>query len=117
MFLIYQTFTLEIIKVNIKVRVLGTPRLQVNYNALCEPSQKPGLLVCLQTHMYAVFDSSATNILGVNSVPLWLPSQNGCLEEFPHEHHAYFLPASNSTAIGAFPAIFGVLIDLVFDFQ
>ena len=37
-------------------------------------------------------------------MPLCAPSQKGCLELRPQEHHQYFFPASTSTANGAFAA-------------
>ena len=61
--------------------------------------------------MYAVLVSSATNTLGEKEVPLCEPSQNGCLLEFPQEHHAYVFPASSSTAIGVLPATVGLSMD------
>lgn len=54
------------------------------------------------------------NTFGTKEDPLCEPSQNGCLVESPHEHHAYFFPASSSTASGAFPAIVGFSMLVLF---
>lgn len=68
----------------------------------CVPSQNGGCLVCLQPHIQSVSDLSATNICGVKFVPLWLPSQNGCLALRPQAHHQYFLLALASKVNGDF---------------
>ena len=81
---------------------------------LCDPSQNGPLPVCLQAHKYAVLLSSAVKTIGAIPLPLCEPSQYGCLLDKPHAHHAYFFPSSNSIAIGALPALVGVVISLFF---
>lgn len=82
------------------------------YNVLWVPSQNVGEALCLHWHIYLVPLASAVNITGVNSDPLCDPSQNGWFFDSPHEHHAYFLPSSNSTGTGCFAAIVGLDIVL-----
>jgi len=48
------------------------------------PSQYGLLEECLQPHNASVVDSGVSNSIGVKSVPLWEPSQNGRLLERPH---------------------------------
>jgi len=51
--------------------------------ALWLPSQKGGVLVCLQAQKNLRPVSSAVHLSGVKEEPLWLPSQNGCFLELP----------------------------------
>jgi hypothetical protein len=45
-----------------------------------------GVAVCLHPQKYTVFDSAASYFIGVNSLPLWLPSQNGWFALRPQAH-------------------------------
>ena len=56
------------------------------------------------------FVSDTVTRFGVNSDPLCEPSHHGWLLLCPQEHQKYFSPATNSTLIGAFPAILPLLI-------
>ena len=58
--------------------------------------------------------SAILNSTGVNFVPLWVPSQNGCFELFPHEHQAND-PGSRVTSTGIFGARFG--FSIIVDFS
>jgi hypothetical protein len=42
-----------------------------------------------------------TTFTGLNPLSLCAPSQNGCVEEYPHEHHHY-VPGSISSTNGDF---------------
>jgi len=55
-------------------------------------------LVALQPQKNTFVDSVASYFIGVNSEPLWEPSQKGCELLFPQAHQKYDLPASTSTA-------------------
>ena len=50
---------------------------------LCEPSHSGIVVVRLQVQKNTFLVSGAVNCIGENTVPLWLPSQNGCLADFP----------------------------------
>jgi hypothetical protein len=63
--------------------------------------------VFLQPQKYSIFDSSASNLTGRNSVSWWEPSQKGWFTLFPQAHQKYDLPPSTSTAKGDFWAIVG----------
>ena len=75
---------------------------------LCEPSQSGGLPVALQPQKNTCLEASATYFTGLNSEPLWAPSQNGCFLLLPQAHQKYFLPASTSTAKGVSEALTGL---------
>jgi hypothetical protein len=68
--------------------ILGIEYLQVvqSYSLLWLPSQRTGVAVCLQPQKYSVLDSVASNFTGVKPLPLWLPSQNGCVALRPQAH-------------------------------
>jgi len=50
------------------------------------PSQFGDPPVCLHMHQATVAFSVTSYFTGENSVPLWLPSQNGWVAELPQEH-------------------------------
>jgi hypothetical protein len=52
----------------------------------------------LQPQKYTVADSLASYFIGVNPVPLWLPSQKGWFALRPQAHQRYVFDAS--TAMG-----------------
>jgi hypothetical protein len=54
---------------------------------LCEPSHNGAVFVCLQPQNQTVWVASALYSTGVNSVPLWLPSQKGWRWDRPQAHH------------------------------
>ncbi len=56
------------------------------FDYLCEPSQCGAFLVALHMHQKIFFFSTTTSLTGENPVPLWAPSQNGWLADFPQEH-------------------------------
>ena len=60
---------------------------RIVYRLLCVPSQNGLLEVFLQPHNQTFLVSSMVNFIGENSLPLWVPSQKGCLADFPQEHH------------------------------
>jgi hypothetical protein len=70
-------------------------------NRACEPSQNGGVAVCLHIHQATRFVSVMTTFTGLNPLSLCAPSQNGCVEEYPHEHHQY-VPGSISSTNGDF---------------
>jgi len=67
----------------------NSPRKKLNpyANFACDPSQNGGLAVCLQRHQATFLFSVISTFTGVKPLPLCAPSQNGCIEEYPHEHH------------------------------
>ncbi len=50
------------------------------------------------------------NFVGLNGVPRWEPSQNGCFDERPQAHQKYVCPAFTSTRNGFGRATTGVSI-------
>jgi hypothetical protein len=76
---------------------------------LCVPSHIGALFVALQPQKKTFLDSVASNLSGVNSVPAWEPSHNGCLALFPQVHQKYDLPLSTSTPNGVSAALMGAL--------
>jgi hypothetical protein len=54
--------------------------------ALCAPSHRGLLPLALQPQKYTVLDASAWYFTGVNSDPLWEPSQKGWALLWPQEH-------------------------------
>ena len=56
------------------------------YSALWLPSQSGDFPVALQAQNQASPVASAVYFIGLKLLPLWVPSQNGCLADFPHEH-------------------------------
>ena len=50
------------------------------------PSQRQPFEVCLQPQKNSLPSFSAVCLTGVNSDPLWLPSQNGCFADLPQAH-------------------------------
>jgi hypothetical protein len=63
-----------------KARVRRTLRGQ---SLLCEPSQSGDFPVALQPQKNTFLLSSDVNFWGAKVVPLWEPSQNGCLLDSP----------------------------------
>jgi hypothetical protein len=53
---------------------------------LCDPSHSAPFALVLQPQKYTVSAFGAVKAVGVNSVPLWEPSQNGWLALRPHRH-------------------------------
>jgi hypothetical protein len=51
------------------------------------PSQSGGVPVRLQAQNAKRRLSGAVHFTGVNGVPAWEPSQNGCVEDLPQAHH------------------------------
>ena len=45
------------------------------------------MALCLQPQKYTVPDALGVYFTGVNSEPLWLPSQKGCFALLPQAHH------------------------------
>jgi len=56
------------------------------YSLECAPSQNGALLLCLQPQKNIFLSASAVNFTGAIPVFLWLPSQKGCLADFPQAH-------------------------------
>ena len=61
-------------------------RHAVRYSLEWLPSQKQGLLVCLQPHHATVLASVISVFTGAKPVHLCEPSQNGWLFDLPHAH-------------------------------
>ena len=57
------------------------------YSALWLPSQRGGLVLCLQAQNHTLPVLGAVYFTGAISLPLWVPSQKGCLSDNPQEHH------------------------------
>ena len=53
---------------------------------LCEPSHNTPFPECLQPQKKTLPSFSAVCLTGAKSLPLWLPSQNGWFDDWPHEH-------------------------------
>jgi len=67
----------------------------------CDPSQNGGFAVCLHMHHATFFFSVISTFTGEKPLPLCAPSQNGCVDEYPQEHHQY-VPGSISSTFGEF---------------
>jgi hypothetical protein len=80
-----------------------------SYKLLWVPSQYGLFPECLHLQSHASLFSSVLNITGVNSVPVWEPSQKGWFSLLPHAHQKY-VPGSRVTIFGLFAAIFGPAI-------
>jgi hypothetical protein len=65
--------------------VVGNPHARLTFVWL--PSQNGGVPVRLQAQNATRLDSVAVHFSGVNDVPAWEPSQNGCFEDRPQAHH------------------------------
>jgi hypothetical protein len=58
-----------------------------SYSFLWLPSHNTPLLLCLHPQKYTVQDLTAWCSIGLKELPLWLPSQNGCVVLLPQAHH------------------------------
>ena len=58
-----------------------------HYRLLWVPSQNGLLPLCLQPHKATGALEVMVTLTGLNSLPLWDPSQNGCLADLPQAHH------------------------------
>ena len=78
----------------------------------CAPSQNGPFAECLQLQKATFLGSVISTFCGTRFVPWWDPSQNGCLEDFPHEHHQYS-PGSRFITAGMRDAITGFSSDMI----